>query len=91
MSLKWNDPKDPADVLDYHIDCATWLQGDTLASVEWDTPEGLLIKDEARTDTLISVWFDEASTVGKYACTLTLTTAAGRTAQRTVILVVKEL
>jgi hypothetical protein len=85
--LAW-PAKDPADVWDYSLDAREWMAsvGDTLtAATATITPAGLTLISTAVTAAGIATVRLAGGTAGiTYSVELTLSTAGGRTLQRTV-------
>ena len=75
--------KTPAEVLDYGWDWSRWLDGDTLASSTWTVDTGLTIQSHTYDTASTTIWLTGGSEGATYQATNTVTTAAGRTAQRT--------
>ena len=76
--------KDPNAVLDYTIDWTAWLDSDTISSSTWIVPSGIT-EDSSTNDTEITVIFLSGGTAGEiYSVTNRITTAAGRTDDRTI-------
>lgn len=83
--------KDPHDVLDYCIDLANdglndgtdtdtgWLQGDTIASVTWTVPTGIVKDSNTNTTTKGTVWLSGGTAGTDYLVTARFVTASGRT------------
>lgn len=94
-ALRWAEGKDPADVWDYSLDASRWL-----AQVS-DTVAGVSVTAEPATITIAATSWTPAGVATvrlsggtadvDYGITFTLTTTAGRTLQRTVRLLVREL
>jgi hypothetical protein len=82
-------PKDPSAVLDYGCDWTDWLAGDTISISAWVIPAGLTEEDSGKTDTLTTVWLSGGTLGNRYTITNTITTAGGRTDERSLILVIK--
>lgn len=83
-------PKDPNAKLDYVMDWSDWLGTDTIASSTWVTPAGLTATAPTNTTTTATVWL-EAGTVGtQYLVTNRITTAGGRTNDRSILIQVSE-
>jgi hypothetical protein len=79
--------KDPDAVLDYGLDWEPWLAGvDTIASSQWFAPVGLTIESDAHTDTTATVWLSEGVRGAQYLVTNRITTASGRTEDRSFVL-----
>lgn len=85
--------KDPVDTLDYLRDWSEWLaEGDTVLSSTWTVdPDGVVTVRASHTDTTATVWLSGGETGQRYAVTNTVTTAQGRTAERTFYLYVRDL
>ena len=69
--------KDPAAVLDYLIDWADWLDGDSIISSEWVPGGGLTVSSSSHTSTTATVWV-AGGTIGKAGVTNHITTLGGR-------------
>lgn len=82
--------KDPAADLDYSIDWSVWLGTDTIATSAWSVPAGLAFGITASTATTATVWLAGGTAGRTYDVTNTITTAAGRTDQRTIRIAVQE-
>lgn len=90
MSLKLTWPnKDPSDVLDYQIDWSAALGTDTIASSTW-TATGYTINSNSFTPTTTTVWL-AGGPAGVNKITNRITTAGGRTIERSVQQTVAEL
>lgn len=64
--------------LDYDLEFANWLQGDTIASVSLAaTPNGLTVTEDHDADT-VKVWASGGVKNTNYDITVTITTATGR-------------
>lgn len=88
------EPKDPADVIDLYFDWAevlAGLGGDTIATTAFAvTPAGLALGATV-TDQAARGVFVLGGTVGEeYALTCTITTAGGRTIERSGLVYVEE-
>jgi hypothetical protein len=86
-TLKW-PKKDPDDVLDYVIDWTALLDGDPITSVSHEMDAELTKGVETFSDTQTVVWISEGLPGNTYMVTATITTAGGRTFERSVQLVV---
>lgn len=82
--------KDPNAVLDYSIDWTRWLAGDQVATSEWIIPSGLTRMADSKTSTSATVWLSGGSVGQSYTVTNRITTAAGRTEDRTFTIRVEE-
>lgn len=90
MSTLWREPKDPADEAWYGVDCAAFLDDDTLATAAFTVPDGLTKVAEAHTTTVARVKLAGGTAATRYNLTLDITTTGGQTFQRTLILPVAE-
>jgi hypothetical protein len=82
--------KDPQAVLDYRIDWSEWLDGDTISTSEWSVPGGLVLESESNTTTAATVWLSGGTYNASYDITNEITTAGGRTDNRTITIKVRE-
>jgi hypothetical protein len=82
--------KDPNAVLDYQIDWSPWLGADTIATSAWTVPSGITKDSDTKTATTVTVWLSSGVAGTKYALTNRITTAGGRTDDRTITISVKE-
>jgi len=82
--------KDPNAVLDYSIDWTRWLAGDQIATSEWMIPSGLTKMADSKTSTSATVWLSGGSVGQSYTVTNRITTAAGRTEDRSFTIRVEE-
>lgn len=89
MTLKW-PRKDPADIADYQINWEQLLGADTIATSAWTVTGGLVIDSQSHTTTSTTVWLS-GGTVGLQRITNRITTAGGRTLERTVEMEVRQL
>lgn len=84
--------KDPNEVLDYMFDWSTWLDGDTISSATAiSAPTGITKNSQSNTTTTVTIWLSGGTAGNAYDFTSEIVTAAGRTAQRTITVVVKNL
>jgi hypothetical protein len=83
--------KDPNDILDYSIDFADWLGTDTLATVTWTVPTGLTKGSQSNSSTVALVWLSGGTAGATYEVLCRITTAGGRTHDKSVKLRVAEL
>ena len=82
----------PDELLDLTVDWTSWLGQDTIASSAWQS-DGITLTNAASDQTSATVWVDGSTgTVGsKYTVRNVVTTAAGRTGARSVVVsVVKD-
>lgn len=87
--------KDPDAILDYDVDWTKWLGADTLATsafaiVTAATVPALVIDSNSNTTTVSKVWLSGGKSGTKYELRNRITTAGGRTNDRTVYVKVKE-
>jgi len=87
-----NFTKDPEAVLDYSIDWTKWLDevGDTIETSTWIVPTGLTKVTETNTTKLATVWLSGGTVGTNYTVTNRITTAAGRTDDRSITIRVRE-
>lgn len=82
--------KDPDSTLDYQIDWATWLDGDTITTSSWAADSGLTIDSDTNTVTTATVWLSGGTLGQRYEVTNTIVTTAGRTDERSFIVRIEE-
>lgn len=84
--------KDPDSVLDYTIDWGTnWLaDGETISSSSWTVQSGLTEDSDSNTTTTATVWLSGGTAGSVYTVTNQITTSAGRTAERTLLIKVED-
>jgi fructosamine-3-kinase len=82
--------KDPNAVLDYSIDWTRWLAGDQIAASEWIVASGLTKMADSKTSTSATVWLSGGTAGQSYIVTNRITTAAGRTEDRSFTIRVEE-
>jgi hypothetical protein len=87
--MKW-PRKDPSEVLDYQIDWAPVLESDSIATSIWTAPAGFAVGSTTNTATTSTVWLSGGN-AGSHLITNRITTAGGRTFERSVSLKVEEL
>jgi hypothetical protein len=75
--------KGSGEVLDYQIDWATLLGTDTIATSAWVVGAGLTKDSDTNSTTTTTVWLSGGTVGTDYECENTITTAEGRTHQRT--------
>ena len=76
--------KDPNAVLDYVVDWTTWLNGDTIATSVWTVPSGITQDSESESTTSATVWLSGGTVGETYQLVNRITTAGGRTEDRTI-------
>lgn len=82
--------KDPDSVIDYEFDWAAELNGDTIASSDFLLPDGLVEGSTDFTDTTTTVFVSGGSAGALYRITNRVTTAGGRTFDKTIMILVQE-
>jgi len=82
--------KDPNAVLDYTIDWIRWLAGDQIATSEWLVPTGLTKMADTNTASSATVWLSGGTAGQSYTATNRITTAGGRTEDRSFTVRVEE-
>jgi hypothetical protein len=83
--------KDPNALLDYTIDWTDWLDGDTIASSSWTPDAGLTATAPSHTTTAATTWLSGGTVGATYRVTNRITTAAGRTDDRSLYITIKNL
>lgn len=83
ISLVWPD-KDPDSVVDYSIDWTALLMGDTISTSTWTVPSGITKGTDTFTDETSTVFISGGTTNTAYSINNTVTTADGRTFDRSV-------
>jgi len=75
--------KDPHATLDYTLDWSAWLtettSNDTIASVAWTVPPGIMKTLQSNTSTTATVWLSGGVLTKVYPITCLITTLGGRT------------
>ena len=82
--------KDPDAVLDYSVDWAKWLADDEIDTSDWTVPVGLTKVGGTKTTTRATVWLSGGAAGQSYTVTNRITTAGGRTEDRSFIVKVEE-
>ena len=83
-------PKDPDATIDYGVDWALWLDGDTISSSNWTAATGVTIDSNTNTTTSTTVWLSGGTAGLSYEVTNRIVTAGGRTDDRTILISVAE-
>jgi hypothetical protein len=83
MTRRWNEPKDPDELLDYTVDWAEALGGDTIASSAWTVPSGITRGTDSNTATTATIWISGGSADQNYSLLNRITTVGGRTREQT--------
>lgn len=82
--------KDPDATLDYQQDWSAWLGTDTIVASTWIVDTGLTVEDEDNDTTTATVWLSGGTVGKKYTAVNRITTAAGRTDDRSIIIYIDE-
>lgn len=82
--------KDPAAQLDYGRDWEPWLDTDRIVASTWTVPAGLTQVADTHTDTQTVVWLSGGVAGATYTITNQISTAAGRTDERSLVIVCAE-
>lgn len=93
---RWSEPKDPADVVDYSLDWSKQLAlaalpDTTIATVTWTVPTGLTQVDALKAGAVTSIWLSGGAPNADYLITCRITTAGGRTIERSAVLAVRDV
>lgn len=81
--------KDPDEVLDYVRDWATDLAGDTIATSVWVVPAGITKNSDSHTTTTATIWLQGGTLDTDYALVNRITTAGGRTFDKTLRILIR--
>jgi hypothetical protein len=85
--------KDPNAELDYTVNWAAFLNGDTIATVggsTWTVPDGIVNEQDTKTTTTTTIWLSGGTVGTKYALLNRIFTTGGRTDDRTIYVKVKQ-
>lgn len=90
--------KDPQAILDYGVDWNIngWLGTDTILVTSpptgstWIVPAGLTVEAQDNTATITTVWLSGGTVGQRYTITNRILTTAGRTDERSLVIVVKD-
>lgn len=83
--------KDPQAVLDYQCNWADWLPtGDTITASSWAVDSGITADSHSNTTTTATVWLSGGTDGQSYRVTNHITTAQGRTDDRTIVVKVRQ-
>ena len=80
--------KDANAVLDFQIDWSNWLGIDTLATSTWTIPSGIMQDSASNTTTTATIWLSGGTVGTAYTLTNRITTAAGRTQDQSITILV---
>lgn len=75
--------KDPDEVLDYVRDWTAILDGDTIATSTWTPDTGITVASSSNTTTAATVWVSGGTLGQTYGIRNRITTAGGRTHDKT--------
>jgi hypothetical protein len=89
MAKRWNEPKDPDEVLDYVLDWTAPLAGDQIATSLWIIPLGVTAGAQLKTETTTTIWISGGSDGQDYEFLNRITTLGGRTRDQTCTLRVR--
>ncbi len=82
--------KDPDAVLDFGFNWATWLQtGETISSVTWTVPSGIVKTAQDDYVTAASIWLSGGTAGTNYNVACKIVTTLGRTDERTMTISVR--
>jgi hypothetical protein len=83
--------KDPNAVLDYQFNWAGWLTGsETIASHTIVAETGITVASSSGTTTAVTVWLSGGTVKNNYNVTCRIVTSAGRTDDRTAVIIVED-
>jgi hypothetical protein len=82
--------KDPDAILDYTVDWSRWLGTDTILASQWTVPTGLTQVSSSNTSTSATVWLSGGTAGQAYTVTNRITTAGGRTDERSIVINVRD-
>jgi len=78
--------KDPSANLDYVVDWTSWLGADTIATSTWTVTTGATLGSTSYTTTTATAWLTGGTAGRTYTLTNQITTAGGRTDQRSFLI-----
>ena len=81
--------KDPEAELDYQINWATWLGGDTISTSSWVVPAGIAKTAESNSSSTATIWLANGNE-GDYEIVNRIVTAAGRTEDASFVIQVRQ-
>ena len=88
MGTKSQFYKDPSAVLDYVVDWTTWLGSDTISASAWTVPSGITQVTATNTTKLATIWLSGGTVGESYTLVNRITTAGGRTDDRSITITV---
>lgn len=77
-----NFEKDPNSKLDYSLNWALWLAGDTISSSAWIVPTGIKAGATSNDATSTTIWLEGGALGQIYMITNRIVTVAGKTEDR---------
>ena len=84
-------PKDPSAVLEYKVDWSPWLGTDTIVSSAWTVPAGITQDSATFGSAGTTIWLSGGIAGEVYTIANNITTAAGRTVERSMTVAVRDL
>lgn len=82
--------KDPDSVLDYVVDWTDWLNGDTISTADFTVAAGLTRNSQSNTTKTATVWLSGGTVGQSVDVRCRITTAGGRTDDRTFRVIVRQ-
>jgi hypothetical protein len=82
--------KDPNAIIDFAIDWAAWLGTDTIATATWTVPTGITKVTDSASTTVATIWLSGGTAGAQYDLLCRITTAGGRTDDRTISIYARE-
>lgn len=83
--------KDPGASLDYSFDWGAWLvDGDTITSAQVTVPDGITLDGTTNTASTVTAWLSGGTAGESYMATCRITTAEGRTDERSIRINVRQ-
>lgn len=81
--------KDPDALLDYTVDWSAWLGVDTISTSTWVVPAGITEASASNNATAATIWLSGGTSGEDYEVVNRIVTAAGRTEDRTLKIMVR--
>lgn len=81
--------KDPDELLDYEVNWAARLGTDTISSVTWTVPSGIVKESEAASGAVVAIWLSGGTDGQTYNIGCRVVTSGGRTFDETIALPVR--
>lgn len=84
--------KDPDAVLDYYVNWAPWLNGDTIVTSTWTVPSGITKDSDSHTDSLVTIWLSGGTAGAEYTLVNHIVTASvpPKKEDRTITIIMKQ-